>query len=161
MSTESQAPRSIPGGTILLQALACILYVTMLANVRFSAGGGDAVIGEAIAELTFIFFLWVTLALLLIVSAVMGQMPRWVAVLSFLLIPFSGLATVTAIDMCSRHFVWPILFPVLLPLLIVFYAAWARFPKLHAAFPANDISIVVWGLIFVLSSAALIVALVL
>ena len=162
MSMDSPAPpRSIPFGTIVLQVLACVLYVTMLANVRFSAGGGDAVVGEAIAELTLTFFLWITLALLLIVGAVMGQMPRWVAVLSFFLIPLSGVAAVTAIDMCSRHFVWPILFPIVLPLLIVFYAAWARFPKLHAALPAHDISIVVWGLIFVLSSAALIFALVL
>jgi len=158
MSMDSPAHRSIPFGTILLQALACVLYVTMLANVRFSAGGGDAVVGEAIAELLFILLLWVTLALLLIASAVMGQMPRWAGFLSLLLIPLSGVATVAAIDLCSRHARWAIVFPILLPLLIAFYAAWARFAKLHAAFPAKDISFVVWALIAVLSVAALLAA---
>lgn len=158
MSMDPQAHRSIPFGTIVLQTIACALYVTMLANVRFSAGGGDASVGQAIAELSFILLLWITLALLLLVSGVMGEMPRRAGFLSLLLVPLSGVATVAAIDLCSRHSRSAIIFPVLLPLLIAFYAAWARFPKLRAALPEKNVSVVVWGLIAGLSVAALFAA---
>jgi hypothetical protein len=158
MSMDAPARRSVPFGTIILQAIACVLYVTMLANVRFSAGGGDAIVGEAIAELFLILLLWITLALLLLVSAVMGQMPRWAGFLSLFLVPFSGVAAVAAIDLCSRHSHLAIIFPVLLPLLITFYAAWARFPKLHAVLPEKDVSYVVWGSIAGLSVIAMFAA---
>ena len=47
--------------------------------------------------------------------------------------------------MMSRHAAWALLFPALLPLLIAFYALWARFPRLHARLPDPMTSVVVWG----------------
>ena len=47
-------------------------------------------------------------------------------------------AAFVAIDMCSRHIGGAILFPALLPLLMVFYAFWARLPRLQAAMPARE-----------------------
>jgi hypothetical protein len=53
--------------------------------------------------------------------------------------------------MMSRHAHWALLFPALLPLLIALYAMWARFPRVHARFPARITSAVLWGAILVLS----------
>lgn len=158
MSTDQRPRRSLPFGTLLLFTLACVLYVAMLANIRFSSGGGDAAMGDAFALLFLTFGLWIALALLLIVGAVMGKMPRWTAIAAIFLLPLSGVATFVAIDMCSRHIASAIIFPISLPLLIALYAGWARTPTLHAALPADNIGIIAWGLIFILSAAAILLA---
>jgi hypothetical protein len=46
----------------------------------------------------------------------------------------------------------------MLRLLIALYAMWARFPQLHARFPATMTSLTVWGAILVLSVLALVAA---
>jgi Ca2+/Na+ antiporter len=154
MSTDLSPRRSAPFGTLLLLALAFALYVATLAHVSFSAGGGDASMGEALAAFFFTVALWIDLALLMAAGAVMGEMPRWAAVSSFLLVPMAGFATFVAIDMCSRHIKWAVIVPVLLPLLVALYAMWARLPNLRAAIPAKEFSMAVWGAILALSLAA-------
>jgi hypothetical protein len=96
-------------------------------------------------------FLWGALALLLVAGGIMGEMPRWAAILACFALPLSGVGAFIAIDMMSRHAHWALLFPALLPLLIALYAMWARFPRLHARFPARITSAVLWGAILVLS----------
>ena len=158
MVTDSQSRKNLPIGTLILFALAFVLYVVMLANISFSTGGGEASFSQAIASLFSVFGLWVWLALLLVVCAVLGTMPRWPAVAAFVLVPLSGVAATVAIDMCSRHIRPAIVVPILLPLLIALYAGWARWPSLHARFPAHDVSIAIWGLVFAVSAATLILA---
>jgi hypothetical protein len=85
----------------------------------------------------------------------MGEMPRWAAILACVVHPLSGIGALVAIDMMSRHAVWALLFPALLPPLVAFYAIWARFPRLHARLPARITSAVVWGAILILSIAPL------
>ena len=58
--------RSFPFGTLLLLAVACGFYVAMLGSISFSAGGGDAAFGQAIASLFFTLGLWIALVFLLI-----------------------------------------------------------------------------------------------
>ena len=100
----------------------------------------------------------IALAVLLIAAGVSGAMPRWVMFAALFLVPFSGVAAFVAIDMCSRHIKWAIVFPVVLPLLIAAYALWARLPQLRAAIPAGPMSATVWALVLVLSGAALLTA---
>ena len=45
-----------------------------------------------------------------------------------------------------------------LPLLIGFYAFWARLPQLQARLPAERTSVAVWASIFVLSVATFVLA---
>ncbi len=151
MSIETVQPKGPPVGTIVLLVLACGLYVAMLASISFSSGGGDAAFGDAMASFFAVIALWVVLAALLITGAVVGHMPRWSAVIAFILVPFSGVAAFVAIDMCSRHMKPAVIVPVILPLIIVAYSMWARWPKLHAAFPAPAVSGVTWGLVFLVS----------
>jgi hypothetical protein len=156
---EGPAPtRGVPVGTLILLAVAAVLYVAMLSTITFSTGRGDASFGEALASLFATTGLWIALALLLIVGATMGEMPRWAGVVAVFLVPLSGVATFTAIDMCSRHIKWAIVFPVVLPLLIAAYALWARLPKVRAAISIEHVSATIWALVLILSGAALLTA---
>src|SRR3954469_21494156 len=126
----------------------------MLGSISFSTGVGDASFGQAIASLFFTLGLWIALAVLLIAAGVMGEMPRWVAFVAVFLLPLAGIATFTAIDMCSRHIKWAILFPIVLPLLVALYAVWVRLPACRAAIPAEAMSAAIWAMVLVLSGAA-------
>src|SRR2546421_12003218 len=130
----------------------------MVGSISFSTGVGDASFGQAIASLLFTAALWIALAALLIAAGVMGEIPRWVAFGAVFLLPLAGVATFTAIDMCSRHIKWAIVFPIVLPLLVAVYAVWVRLPACRAAISVEPMSAGVWALILVLSGAALLTA---
>jgi hypothetical protein len=155
MSMPSSSQRSWPIGLLVLLAVAGVLYALMLANALTQPSGG----GEAAIEGLFLTAgLWIVLAIMIVGGAVMGAMPGWAGGLAGILIPASGVANFTAVDMCSRHMPWAIVVPVLLAPLIAFYAFWAGWPKLHAALPAERISVAVWASIFVLSVATFVLA---
>jgi len=156
--TAEAEQRSIPFGTILLLAVTCGFYVAMLGSISFSTGVGDASFGQALASLFFTMGCWIALAVLLIAAGLMGEMPRWVRFVAVFLLPLAGIATFTAIDMCSRHIKWAIVFPIVLPLLVAVYAVWARFPACRAAIPIEPMSAAVWALVLVLAGAALLTA---
>jgi len=145
-------------GTIILMVLASALYVAMLTTVSFSAGGGEAGMGQALASFFLTVALWIVLALLVFAAAIMGGIPRRIVVVSALLVPLAGVTTFVAIDMCSRHIKWAVIGPVLLPLLVASYAAVARFTKLRAAFPGNGFNIAVWSAVTSLSLVLLLAA---
>ena len=157
MTVQAQQ-RSIPFGTILLLAITCVFYVAMLGSISFSTGVGDASFGQAIASLFFTTGLWIALAVLLIAAGVIGEMPRWVGFVAVFLLPLAAAATFTAIDMCSRHIKWAVVFPIVLPLLVAVYAVWIRFPAFRAAIPGESMSAAIWALVLVLSGAALLTA---
>lgn len=157
-SALTGSQRALPWGTILLLAIAGVLYVAMLSTISFSAGGGDAAFGQAVASLFATIGLWIALVVLLIAAGVSGEMPRWAVFTAVFLMPFSGVATFAAIDMCSRHIKWAVVFPLVLPLVIAVYALWIRLPRLRAVASAEHASTVAWALMLVLSGAALLTA---
>src|SRR5271170_1551499 len=115
----------------------------MLVNAATPLGGGEAAFSDAIASLFLTVTLWIVLALLLVNGALMGEMPRWSAIVAVMLVPLSGVAAFVAIDICSRHIQWAIAFPTTLPPLIAAYAMWARlprqsWPRLSGQISAND-----------------------
>ena len=142
MPADFRSLRSVPLGASLLFAIACGLYIAMLASVTSpaEAGGGEAAIGAAFQELFVTVGLWIVLAVLLLVGGIMGEMPRWSAIVAVVLHPLSGVAAFIALDMCSRNIGWAIVFPVLLPALIALYAVWARLPQLRRVLSAKTTS---------------------
>ena len=159
MSISSSPRRSWPIGLLVLLAIAAVLYGLMLANAMYQpSGGGEASLEAAIEGLFVTAGLWIVLAIMVVVGAVQGTMPGWAGGLAGILVPVSGVANFTAVDMCSRHMPWAIVIPILLAPLIAFYAFWAGWPKLHAALPAERISVAVWASIFVLSVATFVLA---
>lgn len=158
MSVPAQSQRSWPLGLLALLAVAAVFYILMLINAVSQPSGGESSISAAIEALYLTAALWVVLVCMLIVGGVGGSMPRWAAWLSGILVPASGIANITAVDMCSRHMPWAIVFLLLLAPLLAFYALWARLPWLQARLPAERTSIAVWGSVFVLSVASFVLA---
>jgi hypothetical protein len=159
MSISSSPRRSWPIGLLVLLAIAAVLYGLMLANAMYQpSGGGEASLEAALEGLFVTAGLWIVLAIMVVVGAVQGTMPGWAGGLAGILVPASGVANFTAVDMCSRHMPWAIVIPILLAPLIAFYAFWAGWPKLHAALPAESTSVAVWASIFVLSVATFVLA---
>jgi hypothetical protein len=154
MSPSSPPLRSWPIGLLMLLAIAGVLYGLMLANALYQpSGGGEASLEAALEGLFLTAGLWIVLVIMIIVGAARGTMPGWAGGLAGILIPASGVANFTAVDLCSRHMPWAIVAPVLLAPLIAFYAFWAGWPRLQAALPAERVSVAVWASIFVLSAA--------
>jgi hypothetical protein len=158
MSIDAPPHRSAPIGALLLLVVACGFYVAVLVSAATPLGHGEAAMSDAFASLFLTFGLWIALALLLVNAGLMGEMPRWSAILAVFVVPLSGVAAFVAIDMCSRHVQWAIIFPVALPLLIAAYAMWARLPRLRALLPGPATGAAAWGLILALSIAPLILA---
>jgi hypothetical protein len=159
MPMPSPPQRSWPIGLLVLLAVAGVLYALMLANASYKpSGGGEASLEAALETLFLTAALWIVLAIMIVVGAVSGAIPGWAGGLAGLLVPASGVANFTAIDMCSRDMPWAIVFPILLAPLIAFYAFWAGWPWLHAALPAERTSVAVWASIFVLSVATFVLA---
>ena len=67
-------------------------------------------IAAALEALYLTAALWIVLVCMLMVGGVGGSMPRWAAWLAGILVPASGVANITAVDMCSRHMPWAIVF---------------------------------------------------
>ena len=151
--------QSVPIGTLVLLALASIFYVWLMVILTGSQGGGAEDSLEQTLETLFLtLFLWGALALLLFAGGIMGDMPRWARILACISHPLSGIGAFTAIDMASHRAEWALLFPALLPLLIAFYAMWARFPRLHTVLPSRITGVAVWGAILILSILPLLMA---
>jgi hypothetical protein len=140
---------------VVLSAPAGVLYVLLLVAASQPLEGGEAAMGQGFEALFLTACLWIVLAIILLVGGFSGAMPRWAGMSAFFLVPVSAIAAFVAIDMCSRHIGGAILFPALLPLLMVFYAFWARLPRLQAAMPARETSLYVWGSILALTIAPL------
>ena len=121
------------------------------------AGGGEALMAQAFEMLFIAFGLWIVLPVMLVIGGVMGGMPRWVAWLTIVLVPMAGVADVVAVDMCSRHMEWAVVLVAALPLLIAFYAFWARL-RFKSAPPAERTSALVWGTVFLLSAVTFVIA---
>jgi hypothetical protein len=156
VATESspwQSAPSAPVGTLVLLALAGALYLWLMVSITGPNAHGDAVVGQALQQLFLTVCLWGALALLLVAGGVMGEMPRWAAILAVFAHPLSAVGAVIATDMMSRNADWALASPALLPLLLGFYAVWARFPRLHAALPARITGIAVWVAILILAVA--------
>lgn len=158
-ATEASEPRSPPVGTFVLLAAAGALYLWLMVSLTGPMGGsGEALMAQAFEAFFLTVFLWVALALLLVVGGVMGEMPHWATILAVVAHPLSGVGAFVAIDMMSRHAAWALVVPALLPLLLAFYAIRARFPRLRARFPETTTSIVVWTAILVLAIAPMPIA---
>jgi len=135
-------------------AAAAILYFLMLDNVAYQRnGGGEARIAGAFEAIVLTAGLWTILAILLVLGARFGSMPRWAAYLAVPFVPISGIAYLVAIDMFCRDTPVAALIIVLMPLLIASYALWARLPGLHATLSSRPTSAVIWTSVCILSVA--------
>jgi hypothetical protein len=108
----------------------------------------------AVSAVVGIAILWIMLAILLVLGAAKGRMPRWAVIAGLTLHPVSLLAVGATVDLLSSPgFDWALIVPGVLPPLIACYALWARLPGLHGLMPEAATSGVVWGAVLLLSIA--------
>jgi hypothetical protein len=159
MRLSSKAWAGLPIGLLLLSLVAGVLLVLLVGNALYKpAGGGESLISQAI-EMLFIFAgLWFVLLVMLLIAVLSEAMPSWVPWLALVLVPMAAVANFVAVDMCGRHMEGAVVIVAGLPLLIIFYAWWARTPRLRAALPAERTSTVVWGAVFFLSAVTFVLA---
>jgi hypothetical protein len=146
--------RTAPLGMTALLALAAVLYVALLVTSAAPLEGGEAAYSQAWGSLLLTVWLWIALALLLMIGAINGRMPRSAEIAALLLHPIAGVATFVALDAASRHVGGALGITALLPPLIAFYALWARLPSLRAAAPAGAVAGALWGAVALISAAA-------
>ncbi|MGA2494989.1 MAG: hypothetical protein ABSF67_18955 [Roseiarcus sp.] len=146
--------RAAPLGMLALLGLAAALYIVLLVTSAAPLEGGEAAYSQAWGALLLTFWLWVVLALALVVGAVMGRMPRAAGFAALLLHLISGVAAFVAIDAVSRHVQGALAVVALLPPLIAFYALWARLPSLRSSAPAGTVGAAVWVAVALLSAGA-------
>jgi hypothetical protein len=152
-------PASRPYGLLLLSLVAAVLLVLLLDNALYKpTGGGESQISQAIEVLFIIAGLWFVLLVMLLIAVLGEAMPPWVPWLALVLVPMAAIADAVAVDMCGRHMEWAVVIVAALPLLIIFYALWARTPRLRSALPAERTSTVVWGAVFFLSAVTFVIA---
>jgi hypothetical protein len=142
MSTTPKAP----GFTILagigLSVLILLAWVGQLATLSDLSGSDPA--GNALAQAfgaLEIIVLWGLLAVLALLAATRGAMPRAAALAITILIPASGFAAMTAAELLAEPgvapFMWPIIIPALVPSLIVTFCFWALLPSMRATVPVG------------------------
>lgn len=152
MAELSSKLRSAPFGALALLLVAAVLYVALLANAfPPTGGGGEERISQAYGAFFLTLWLWIVLALLLVVGGVRGEMPRWAAVCAVVLHPLSGVAAFVALDAVSRHVDGAIVFVALLPPVLAGYAMWARLTHWREAYPPRPVSAAAWGAVAVLT----------
>src|SRR5215469_14594229 len=148
-----------PGFTILagigLSVLILLAWVGQLATLSDLSGSDPA--GNALAQAfgaLEIIVLWGLLAVLALLAATKGAMPRAAALAIIILIPASGFAAMTAAGLLAEPdvapFIWPIIIPALVPPLIVTFCFWALLTPMRATVPAGIATGIGCGATFVL-----------
>ena len=154
--------RTVPKGALIASVIisVLILLVWMLQVASLSGlGHGDAAANGMAQGFTALetILLWVLLAILLLVTGVTGRMPWAAAVAAVVLLPASGVAAMSALDLLADNdapsYLWPIITPALVPPIIVFFGFWTLLPALRAAIPAMIAAGVAWGTIALLCVA--------
>jgi len=154
--------RTVPKGALIASVIisVLVLLVWMLQVASLTDLGHSDAAGNGMAQgftALEIILLWVLLAVLLLVTGVAGRMPWPAAVAAVVLLPASGVAAMSALDLLADNdtppYLWPIITPALVPPIIVFFGFWTLLPALRAAIPATIASGAAWGSIALLCVA--------
>jgi hypothetical protein len=135
---------------LLLAAVVWAGFVGCATTMHASDAAGNG-LTQAFAFLLGIA-LWVLLAALLLIAALFGEMPRYAKLAAALLHPASGAAAMATVDLLSRDAsqAWMLIVPIVIPLLLVGYAAWACVPFLRRLVAARGAALA-WGAVLLLT----------
>ena len=143
---------TVVSGILLLVTL--LVWAAVIANCSTLNSSDPA--GNALSSAYGAFMvlgLWVLLAILLVIGAVKGDMPGWSKAAAVILVPASGAATLVAMNLMSGHpdVKWPLVVPVLAPLLLISFALWSYFPAIRSILPSGAAGAITWGSVLLLS----------
>jgi len=140
------------GGLSLLILLLWILALATLSDLAGSDAAGNA-LARAYGAIEIIA-LWLLLGILALVAWAKGAMPIAAALAAAILIPASGLASISALELLAKPqdapFLWPIVIPALAPPLVVAFCYWALLPQVRSRVRALVAGGTAWTAILVL-----------
>ena len=98
---------------------------------------------------------WALLAIVALLCWAKGRMPAWAGLAALLLVPGSGVAAFSALDLLGHSnlppFGWPAFAIAAPPPLILAVCLWAITPPLRERLPANAVAFPLWGAVLALS----------
>jgi hypothetical protein len=154
---DKASPASV-GIAAGLSTIALLLWATQLAilnDLTSSDAAGNA-LAQAYGAIAIIL-LWVLLAVLAFMGFFKGAMPTPAAIAALILIPVSGSAAISALELLRAPelapYRWPIIIPALAPPIMVAFSFWALLPGIHARVPAKYAGVVAWGSVLLLCVA--------
>ncbi len=135
----------------LLLVLSFFLWIGVSANLT-TMNQSDAA-GNALAQafaVLLIIGLWILLAILTIMAAVQGGMPRWAVVIALIGVAASGAAAVAIESLLEgrggpKLGSWALVIPMGAPWILAIYASWAYFPAVRAFVPPVPMSAAALG----------------
>ncbi len=158
MAVSEKAPKGAVTACIIVGVVALLAWVIMVPMLTSLTGSDPA--GNAMAQgftAIFIFFVWIMLAVLMLIAWRKGEMPKATPVALLLLVPASCAAALTALELLSHPgtapYMWPLIVPALVPPLLVAFGFWAVLPSAHAALSAKTATGLFLGGVLVLSIA--------
>lgn len=146
-------PHGFPWGTTILLVLAAFLYLAFLANLLDMRSSDAAGRGMALGLAAILgFILWLVIASLFAVAVFRGSMPGYAIAAALVFVPLSAIAAASAAGLYNeRQGAWLIAVPLLLPLLLVIYALWARLVDWHESLPPGPTTAILGGAVVVLT----------
>lgn len=148
------------GLCVALGILALILYVgavSLLSDMAGSDPAGNAY-SQAYAAIALIA-LWVLLAIILTIALAKGAAGWPVVAAALILVPASAIVSLFAMGLLTNPnqtpYLWPIVIPAGLPLLVLGFAFWTLLPGMRSILPAHIVVPAIWGLVFVLCLAVI------
>lgn len=158
MAIVGNVSRITLGLCVALSILVLILYVgvvSLLSDLAGSDPAGNAY-SQAYAAIALIA-LWVLLAIVLTIALAKGAADWPVVTTAVILVPASAIASLFAMGLLTSPgqppYLWPIVIPAGLPLLVLGFAFWTLLPGMHSILPAHIAVPTIWGTVFVLCLA--------
>lgn len=161
MSQTRSTRKATSGALVTAIILAVVILAVWLALVSTLSDLGDSDPAGNGLEQAFagfeIILLWILLAILLIVAGVQGPMQWQGIAAAVVLLPASGIAAAVSLwllaDRASPPFLWPIMVPSVVPMLVVAFGFWTLLPRLRALVAAPVALGSVWGITLLLCAA--------
>ena len=157
MSVQQTPRPAIPVGTIVMLAVAALVYIGMMVSLRNVGPANTYSLDAQAFGALFAIVLWIVLAMLFLLGSARGRMPAWSAMVAVLLVPMSGYSALHTIGWLgyvgAQHYQ---LVPGLLGFFLGFYALWIWLPSLHCVMSPLPTSLAVWTAISFLTLAPLI-----
>lgn len=151
----SPASVGIAAGLSIIALLLWALQLALLHDLTGSDAAGNA-LTQAYGAIAIIL-LWALLAVLALMAFFKGAMPAPAAIAALILIPVSGDAALSALELLRAPELaphrWPIIIPALAPPIVVAFCFWALLPGIHARVPAIYAGVIAWGSVLLLCIA--------
>lgn len=146
------------GLCVALGIFALILYAVALSLLSDLAGSDPAgnAYAQAYAAIALVA-LWVLLAIILTIALAKGDADWPVVTAAVILIPASAIASLFAMGLLTNPsqppYLWPIVIPASLPVLVLGFAFWTLLPGMRSVLPAHIVVPAIWGAVLLLCVA--------